>query len=113
MYPNTARPHDCYRPGDCDGSCTLAGRDLSEPISDAGHTVADGLRHDIERIQYEVRRLREAHANQPDWEKLWAKVSEENDRLRTLLEGAMRFYPKHDADPKVNLIGKEIREIVG
>lgn len=22
MYPNTVCPHDCYRPGDCDGSCT-------------------------------------------------------------------------------------------
>lgn len=22
MYPNTDCPHDCYRPGECDGSCT-------------------------------------------------------------------------------------------
>lgn len=22
MYPNTECPHDCYKPGDCDGSCT-------------------------------------------------------------------------------------------
>lgn len=22
MYPNTECPHDCYKPDDCDGSCT-------------------------------------------------------------------------------------------
>lgn len=29
--------------------------ELSEPISDAGHTVADGLRHEISQIRYEAR----------------------------------------------------------
>lgn len=154
MYPSTDCPHDCYRPGDCDGSCThpepkaltdwsnlpkdiyvVAAKSRGDIAFDVAccsvpmvtapevrYTRADlitrgedasVLRGKLDLALYGERRFREARANQPDWEKLWAEVSEENDRLRTLLTEAERFYPKHDADPNVNLIGKEIREIVG
>jgi hypothetical protein len=71
------------------------------------------LRGKLDLALYGERRYREARENRPDWEKLWAEASEENDRLRTLLSEAARFYPAHDSDPRINLIGKEIRGLVG
>jgi len=48
-----------------------------------------------------------------EWKFRAKEVSEENVNLRTLLAEAARFYPTHDSDPRVNLIGKEIRDILG
>jgi uncharacterized membrane protein len=35
-------------------------KELTEPISDAGHTVADGLRHEMQQMRTENDRLRKA-----------------------------------------------------